>query len=103
MSQNRGRYHLPPSSFPRPALGNRPNLFRPPKPIRLTETHLLDVIVAQRSSILELLSRKNQSLLVWRDPFFILDLGLNIINGIARLNLEGDSLAGEGLDKAVSC
>jgi hypothetical protein len=30
-------------------------------------------------------------------PFFVLDLGLHIIDGIRGLHLEGDSLAGEGL------
>lgn len=66
------------------------------------ETHLLNIIVTQRPSILELFSRKNQPLLVWRDPLFILDLGLDIIDGIAGLDLEGDGLAREGLDKACS-
>lgn len=30
-------------------------------------------------------------------PFLVLDLGLNIIDGVGRLNLEGDGLASEGL------
>lgn len=66
------------------------------------ETHLLNVIVTQRPSILELLPCENQPLLVWRDPLFILDLGLDVINGIAGLDLEGDGLSRKGLDKAVS-
>lgn len=39
-------------------------------------------------------------MLVWRDPLFVLDLGLDIIDGVAGLDLEGDGLAREGLDKA---
>merc|ERR1712106_1036174 len=48
---------------------------------------LLDVVVRERSSILQLLSSKDEPLLVWRDSFFVLNLGLNILNGIRGLNL----------------
>ena len=30
-------------------------------------------------------------------PFLVLDLGLDIVNGVGGLHLEGDGLAGEGL------
>merc|ERR1712156_471741 len=60
---------------------------------------LLDVVVREGSSILELLSSKNQSLLVWWDSFLVLDLGLNILDGVRRLNLKSDGLASQGLDK----
>ena len=59
---------------------------------------LLDVIVGESTSILELLSGENQTLLVGRNAFLILDLRLDIIDSVARLNLEGDGLASEGLD-----
>ena len=32
-------------------------------------------------------------------PFLVLDLGLNIIDGVGRLNLEGDGLSSKSLDK----
>ena len=32
-------------------------------------------------------------------PLLVLDLGLDVVNGIRGLDLEGDGLAGEGLDK----
>ena len=32
-------------------------------------------------------------------PFLVLDLGLDVIDGIGRFHLEGDGLSGEGLDK----
>ena len=35
----------------------------------------------------------------WDIPFFVLDLGLYIIDGIRRLHFESDCLAGEGLDE----
>merc|ERR1712227_610076 len=60
---------------------------------------LLDVVIREGSSILELLSSKDQPLLVWGNSFLVLDLGLDILNGVRRLNLKGDGLASEGLDK----
>ena len=83
---------------------------------------LLNVVVAKGTAVLELLAGKDQALLIGRDPLFIcmvyvqsaltvralaitgddydchtLDFGLDIINGIGRLYLEGDSLARQGL------
>jgi hypothetical protein len=62
---------------------------------------LLDVVVAQRPAIFELLSGEDQSLLVRWDAFLVLDLGLDVVDGVGRLHLEGDSLAREGLDEAI--
>lgn len=56
---------------------------------------LLDVVVTKGAAILQLLSSEDQTLLVGRDALLILDLGLNIVDGIARLDLEGDGLAGD--------
>ena len=33
------------------------------------------------------------------EPFLILNLGLDVVNGVGRLDLEGDSLASQGLDE----
>merc|ERR1719433_669374 len=60
---------------------------------------LLDVVVREGSSILKLLSSKDQPLLVWWDSFLVLDLGLDILNGVRWLNLESDGLASQGLDE----
>ena len=60
---------------------------------------LLDVVVRQGTAILELLASKDQPLLVWRDPLFVLDLRLDILDGIRGLYLQGDGLTSEGLDK----
>ena len=60
---------------------------------------LLDVVVRKSSSILELLSSENQSLLIWWDTFLILDLGFDVLNGISWLDIEGDGLASESLDE----
>jgi len=60
---------------------------------------LLDVVVAQSTPILELLTSEDQSLLIRRDSFLILDLGLDGVDGITGLDIEGDGLSGEGLDE----
>jgi len=60
---------------------------------------LLDVVVRESSSVLELLSSEDESLLIGRDAFLVLDLGLDVLNSVRRLNIEGDGLAGEGLDE----
>merc|ERR1711915_879762 len=43
---------------------------------------LLDVVVGQCASILQLLPSEDQTLLVRRDTLFVLDLGLDIFDGI---------------------
>jgi len=58
---------------------------------------LLDVVVGEGAAILELLTSEDEALLIWRNAFLILNLGLDVVDGVARLHLEGDSLAGEGL------
>jgi len=60
---------------------------------------LLDVVVGKGPSILQLLASEDQPLLIWRDTFLVLDLGFDILDGVAWLDLQGDGLASEGLDK----
>jgi hypothetical protein len=60
---------------------------------------LLDVVVGQGTAILKLLAGENEALLIRWDTLLVLDLRLNVIDGIRRLNLEGDCLAGESLDE----
>ena len=62
----------------------------PPSKAQLT-------VVRKSSAILELLAGEDQSLLVWRDTLLVLDLGLDIVDGVGRLNLEGDGLAREAI------
>merc|ERR1712240_143726 len=58
---------------------------------------LLDVVVGERPAILQLLAGEDQPLLVRGDSLLVLDLGLNVLNAIAGLNLQRDGLAGQGL------
>ena len=60
---------------------------------------LLDVVVGESSAILKLLSGKDESLLVWGTSFLVLDLSLDVLNGVRGLDLEGDGLASQGLDE----
>merc|ERR1711974_583542 len=60
---------------------------------------LLDVVVRESSSVLELLASEDQPLLIWGDSLLVLDLGLDVLNGVGWFNLQGDGLTGEGLDE----
>ena len=60
---------------------------------------LLDVVVRQGSAVLELLSSEDESLLIWRNTFLVLDLSLHVFNGVGWLDVEGDGLSGKGLDE----
>jgi len=40
--------------------------------------------------------------LVWGNALLVLDLALHIVDGVGRLNLEGDGLARQGLNEAVA-
>jgi hypothetical protein len=42
----------------------------------------LDVVVSEGSAVLKLLACKDQSLLVGRDSLLVLDLGLDVFNGV---------------------
>merc|ERR1712088_722222 len=60
---------------------------------------LLDVVVGESSSVLKLLSSEDQPLLVWRNSFLVLDLGLDVLNAVGWFDLESDGLASQGLDE----
>jgi len=60
---------------------------------------LLDVVVRESAAILKLLSSEDKTLLIGRDAFFVLDLGLYVLDGVTWLDLEGDGLACEGFDE----
>jgi hypothetical protein len=56
---------------------------------------LLDVVVGKSTTILKLLAGEDQALLVRGDALLVLNLGLDVIDGVAGLHLKGDSLAGD--------
>jgi len=46
-----------------------------------------------------LLSSKNESLLIWGNSFLILDLGFDVLDSVCWLDIKGDGLTSESLDK----
>jgi hypothetical protein len=60
---------------------------------------LLNVVVRKRATVFELLAGKDQTLLVRGDSFLVLNLGLDVVNRIGRLHVQGDGLSGERLHK----
>ena len=48
---------------------------------------LLNVVVRKGAAILELLSSENQTLLVWGNAFLVLDLLLDILNGVRAISI----------------
>lgn len=55
---------------------------------------LLDIVVGKSTAVLKLLASKDQTLLVGRNTLFVLDLALNVVDSVARLDLKSDGLAG---------
>ena len=53
---------------------------------------LLDVVVGKSAAVLELLARKDKALLVRRDALLVLDLALDHVDRVRRLNLKCDRL-----------
>merc|ERR1712168_1419577 len=60
---------------------------------------LLDVVVRESTAIFQLLSSKDQPLLVWWDSFLVLDLCLNIFNRVRWLNFKSNGLSSKSFDK----
>merc|ERR1719403_636184 len=60
---------------------------------------LLDVVVRKSSSVLQLLASEDQPLLIWGNAFLVLDLGLDVLNAVRGLDLEGDGLSSQSLDE----
>ena len=56
-------------------------------------------MVANIRTILELLAREDEALLVRRDALLVLDLRLHVVDGVRSLHVERDGLARERLDE----
>jgi hypothetical protein len=60
---------------------------------------LLDVVVSKGTAIFKLLTSENKALLVRGNTFLVLNLSLDIFNGVGGFYFKGNSLTGEGLDE----
>ena len=59
---------------------------------------LLHAVVGQRATILQLFSYKDQSLLVWWDAHLVQEFVLDIVNGVARLDVQGAGFTSQSFD-----
>ena len=59
----------------------------------------LDVVIGEGSAVLELLTSKDESLLIWWDSFLVLDLSLDVFNGVCWFNIKGDGFTCECFDE----
>lgn len=53
---------------------------------------LLDVVVREGAAVLKLLSGEDQTLLIRGDSLLVLNLGLDVLDRVRGLDIEGDSL-----------
>merc|ERR1712156_658980 len=60
---------------------------------------LLDVVVGKSSSIFQLLSCEDETLLIWWDSFLVLDFSFNIFDGIRCFNFKRDGFSCQSFDK----
>jgi len=60
---------------------------------------LLYVVIRESAPILELLSGKDQPLLIRWDTFLVLDFCLHVVDGVRGLHIQCDGLASQGLDE----
>ena len=52
---------------------------------------LLNVVVGESPAILKLPSSEDESLLIRRNSFLVLNLGLDVVDGVRNLNIESNS------------
>ena len=60
---------------------------------------LLNIVICKCPPVFQLLSGKNQALLIRGNPFFVLDLGLDVVDGVVGLDLQGDGLSRQRFDE----
>jgi len=56
---------------------------------------LLNVVIRKSATVLELLASENQALLVRRNSLLVLDLALDVVDGVRGLDLKSDGLTGD--------
>ena len=58
---------------------------------------LLDVVVGQSAAVLQLLAGEDQTLLIWGNSLLVLNLSLDVLDGIRGLDVKSDSLSCDSL------
>ena len=59
----------------------------------------MNVVIGESATILKLLSSEDESLLIRRDSFFVLNLCLDVVDGVRSFNIESDGLACQSFDE----
>ena len=54
---------------------------------------LLNVVVREGATILQLLSSEDQTLLIWGNSLLVLDLGLDVLDGVRGLDIQSNRLS----------
>jgi len=54
---------------------------------------MINVVICKSAIVLKLLSCEDESLLIRRDAFLVLNLGLNVLDSIRWLNIKSDCFA----------
>jgi len=60
---------------------------------------LLDVVVGKSTSILQLFSGENKTLLIRRDSFLILNFSFDVFDSVGGFYIKSDGFPSEGFDK----
>ena len=60
---------------------------------------LLNIVVTQSTPVVELLAGEDEALLVGRHALLVLNLLLDVVDGVARVHVEGGGAAHESLDE----
>ena len=60
---------------------------------------LLNVVIRESATILQLLAGENQALLIRGDTLLVLNLRFHVVDGVGRFDLQSDRLTREGLNK----
>ena len=60
---------------------------------------LLDVVIREGTTVFQLLSGEDQTLLIWGNSLLVLDLSLHVLNGVRGLHIESDGLSSKSLDE----
>lgn len=58
---------------------------------------LLNVVVRQSAAVLQLLAGEDQTLLIWGNSLLVLNLGLDVLDGIRGLDIKSDGLSCDSL------
>src|SRR5260370_601243 len=60
---------------------------------------LLNIVIGECATILELLASKDEALLIGRNSLLVLDLCLHVVDGVGRFDLKSDSFPSQPISR----